>query len=170
MFQPLNPRTRAATILAAVLLSGCASVTTPLDDYLPLITQFGVYKLDINQGNYISQDMVDKLKVGQTRQQVRMTLGTPLVMSAFRADRWDYIYEFQRAGKVREHRQFTAYFNEDQLARWEGDEMPQSAQELNRKAAADSLPQDPYGNDAGFLGKVIDWFRRIGDPTAPPTP
>ncbi len=160
---------RAATMLAVVWLSGCSTVT-PLEDFVPIITQFGVYKLDINQGNYLSQDMVDKLKVGQTKQQVRMVLGTPLVMSAFRADRWDYIYEFRRSGRLREHRQFTAYFADEQLARWEGDEMPQSAQELNRQAATRALPEDPYGNDAGMLGKVIDFFKRIGDPTAPPTP
>ncbi len=165
-----NLRTRAAALLAAVTLSGCASVTTPLDDYFPLITQFGVYRLDINQGNYLSQDMVDKLKVGQTKQQVRMALGTPLLMSVFRDNRWDYIYLFKRAGRVREHRQFTAYFTDDKLARWEGDEMPQSAQDLNRAAASRTLPKDPYGEDAGVMGKVIDFFNRIVDPTAPPTP
>ena len=67
---------------------------------MPMIEQFGVYKLDINQGNYLSQDMVDKLKVGQTRPQVRTILGTPLVTSAFRADRWDYVYEFKRQGRL----------------------------------------------------------------------
>ncbi len=162
---------RIATLLAAVTLAGCASVTTPFDDYLPLITQFGVYKLDINQGNYISQDMVDKLKVGQTRQQVRMTLGTPLVMSAFRADRWDYIYQFKRGGRVREQRQFTVYFTNDQLARWEGDEMPQSAQELNRAGRRRvRCRRTPTARMPACLGKVIDFFKRIGDPTAPPTP
>ena len=86
----------------------------------------GVYKLDINQGNYISQDMVDKLKVGQTRQQVAPALGTPLVADAFHDNRWDYVYEFKRQGRTLEHRQFTVYFVDDKLARWEGDEMPPS--------------------------------------------
>jgi hypothetical protein len=48
--------------------------------------------------------------------------------------------------------------------------MPLSAQDLNRAAAARSLPEDPYGQDAGVIGKIIDFFRRIGDPNAPPTP
>ena len=55
-----------------------------------------LHKLDINQGNYISQDMVDKLKVGQPRQQVRLILGTPLLVTVFRDDRWDYTYLFAR--------------------------------------------------------------------------
>ncbi len=99
-------------------------MTAPFDTFVPLITQFGVYKLDINQGNYLSQDMVEKLKVGQTKPQVRVALGTPLITSAFRDNRWDYVYEFQSAGRLREHRQFTVYFKDDLLARWEGDEMP----------------------------------------------
>ena len=172
---PLIPPLLAAA-LGAMVLAGCAqnaTTTTPaanlFDDYLPIITQFGVYKLDINQGNYISQDMVDKLKPGQTKAQVRAALGTPLVTSAFRDNRWDYVYQFQSSGRVREHRQFTVYFNKDEtLARWEGDEMPQSIQELNRIAATRTLPEDPYGQDAGIIGKVIDIFRNIWNPAAPP--
>ena len=137
-----------------------------IETYIPIITQFGVYKLDINQGNYISQDMVDKLKVGQTRNQVRTFLGTPLITSAFRDNRWDYVYEYQKNGRVREHRQFTVYFKEDSLARWEGDEMPQSAQELNRIAATRTMPEDPYGQDAGIVGKIIDALRKMWDPAA----
>jgi len=170
--RPAAARAAVALVLAAAL-AGCStqnSFTKTLDYYVPIITQFGVYKLDINQGNYLSQDMVDKLKEGQTKAQVRATLGTPLVTSAFRDNRWDYVYEFQRNGRVREHRQFTVYFNNDLLARWEGDEMPQSAQELNRIAASRSLPQDPYGQDAGIMGKVIDFFKKMVDPAAPPTP
>ena len=154
----------------AIAASGCAQMTQPFDNFIPLITQFGVYKLDINQGNYISQDMVDKLKVGQTKAQVRTTLGTPLIVSAFRDNRWDYVYEFQRAGRVGEHRQFTVFFKEDTLARWEGDEMPQSAQDLNRMAATRSLPEDPYGQDAGIVGKIIDFFKKVTDPSAAATP
>jgi len=167
---------RPLSALVVVLsLAGCARTAQveqklSLDDYLPLITQFGVYKLDINQGNYISQDMVDKLKVGQTKPQVRAALGTPLITSAFRDNRWDYVYEFQRAGRVREHRQFTVFFKDDVLARWEGDEMPQSAQELNRIAATRSLPEDPYGQDAGVVGWIIDFFRKVMDPTAAKVP
>jgi outer membrane protein assembly factor BamE len=169
-----SPRLPSLRVIAAagavVVCAGCAQLTTPIDNWFPLITQFGVYKLDINQGNFLSQDMVDRLKVGQTRQQVRLALGTPLVASPFREDRWDYVYKFQRRGRVVEHRQFTVYFKDDLLARWEGDEMPQSAQELNRIAATRSLPEDPYGKDAGVMGKVLDFFNKIVDPAAAATP
>ena len=167
-----RPSVRRALVaaLAGAALAGCTTITQPFDNYIPLITQFGVYKLDINQGNYLSQDMVDRLKAGQTKPQVRGVLGTPLVVSAFRDNRWDYVYEFRSAGRVREHRLFTVYFKDDLLARWEGDEMPPSAQELNRVAATRSLPEDPYGQDAGIVGKVIDFFKKIADPAAAATP
>ena len=161
---------RTLACLAVFAAGGCAQMPESIESYIPIITQFGVYKLDINQGNYISQDMVDKLKAGQTRAQVRTVLGTPLITSAFRDNRWDYVYEYQRNGRVREHRQFTVYFKEDTLARWEGDEMPQSAQDLNRIAATRTMPDDPYGQDAGIMGKIIDMFRKIFDPSAAAVP
>src|SRR5678815_5423335 len=81
---------RAAAVTLALALTGCAT----MDQYLPTWRSFGVYKIDVNQGNYLSQDMVDKLKVGMTQAQVRQVLGTPLIASPFRADRWDYVYEY----------------------------------------------------------------------------
>ena len=62
--------------------------------------------------------------MGQTRQQARLALGTPLVADAFHANRWDYVYEFNRQGQTLEHRRFTVYFVDDKVARWEGDEVP----------------------------------------------
>jgi outer membrane protein assembly factor BamE len=117
---PSTPRSRAlrragplfplaALAAAASLAAGCATIET----YAPTLRSFGVYKLDINQGNFLSQDMVDKLRVGQTKTQVRQILGTPLLVSAFRDSRWDYVYEFTRQGRVVEHRTFTAYFVDD---------------------------------------------------------
>ena len=64
-------------------------MTAPFDTWLPYISQVGVYKIDINQGNYLSQDMIDKLKEGQTKQQVRLVLGTPLITSVFRDNRYN---------------------------------------------------------------------------------
>ncbi|HSQ80245.1 MAG TPA: outer membrane protein assembly factor BamE [Casimicrobiaceae bacterium] len=144
------------TLAAAVAaISGCATT----ENYLPTWRSFGVYKIDINQGNYLSQDMVDKLKVGMTQQQVRLILGTPLVESPFRKDRWDYVYEFSTRGTVREHRNFTVWFADGKVTRWEGDKMPESVVELNRSAAAKALP--PKGSaDAGWWDSFLGIFRK----------
>jgi len=129
-----------------------------MNTYLPDVRQLGVYKLDINQGNYLTQDMVEKLKVGQTRQQVRTALGTPLMASAFHADRWDYVYSYTKNGKEIERRQFVVFFKDDQLERWEGDDAPVSQIELNRIAGTRTLPGDPSAYDEGFFTRMLRWF------------
>ena len=139
---------------AIVALGGCSTV----DQYVPTWRSFGVYKIDINQGNYLSQDMVDKLKVGMTQAQVKQVLGTPLITSPFRPDRWDYVYEYTRQGRVIEHRNFAAYFTDGKLARWEGDEMPQSIVELNRSASAKALPTAAPGEKSAW-DRFLDVFR-----------
>ncbi|MEO8487723.1 MAG: outer membrane protein assembly factor BamE [Betaproteobacteria bacterium] len=141
---------------ACTALSACQTI----DSYLPTFSSFGVYKIDINQGNFITQDMVDRLKVGQSRPQVRLVLGTPLVQSAFRDNRWDYVYEFTRQGRRIDHRQFTVYFADDKLARWEGDEMPQSIADLNKAAAERTLGRMPQTDDPGILGWFVDLFKK----------
>ena len=131
-----------------------------MDTYVPTWRSFGVYKMDINQGNYLSQDMVDKLKVGQSKQQVKQLLGTPLLVSVFRENRWDYDYEFMRQGRVVEHRTFSVYFVDDKLARWEGDEMPASVVELNRVAAARTAGEANWGDQRSWFEKLLDLFKK----------
>ena len=118
-----------------------------------------MYKIDINQGNYLSQDMVDKLKVGMTQTQVKQILGTPLVASPFRPDRWDYVYEYTRQGQVIEHRNFIVWFADAKVARWEGDAMPESVLELNRSASAKALPSSPPA-EKGAWDRFLDVFRK----------
>jgi outer membrane protein assembly factor BamE len=142
----------AAIAFAALSSAGCSTI----DTYMPTLRSFGVYKLDINQGNYLSQDMVDKLKVGQPKSQVRQLLGTPLLISPFRENRWDYVYEFTKQGRVVAHRTFTAYFVEDKLARWEGDEMPQSVAELNREALARTIGEEQWADQGSWWNRFLD--------------
>ena len=139
-------------VLSIVFLSACSAIPNP------------VYKLDINQGNYITQDQVDRLKVGQTRQQVKSALGTPLLADPFHASRWDYVYEFQRRGRTLEHRQFTVYFVDDKLARWEGDELPPPPSEIARTGGGDafldkSLSTAPKTGETNWLQ---DLLKKIG--------
>src|SRR5258706_958946 len=82
------------------------------------------YKIDIQQGNVVTQEMISKLKVGMTRAQVRFALGSPLVVDPFRTDRWDYVYSFQKQGKQVERRRITVIFDEDKLVRIAGDVVP----------------------------------------------
>ncbi|MBI5430370.1 MAG: outer membrane protein assembly factor BamE [Nitrosomonadales bacterium] len=75
------------------------------------------YKMDIRQGNYVTPEMREKLKVGMTRQQVRYVLGTPMINDAFHGNRWDYVYRLERAGKLLVQQSMTLYFEGENLAR-----------------------------------------------------
>jgi outer membrane protein assembly factor BamE (lipoprotein component of BamABCDE complex) len=154
-FRPRRAACAMAIALAVCAAGGCST----LDKYTPSWRSLGVYKIDVNQGNYLSQDMVDKLKVGMTQQQARQVLGTPLVTSPFRPDRWDYVYEYSRQGRVIEHRNFTVHFTDNKVARWEGDEMPQSVVELNRSASEKALAQGS-GGEKSFWDRFLDAFRK----------
>ena len=77
--------------------------------------------MDIQQGNYISQEMVSQLKIGMTKEQVRYVLGTPLVADIFHADRWDYVYYYDPRRGQREARKIAVVFENGKLARVAGD-------------------------------------------------
>ena len=80
--------------------------------------------MDIQQGNVVTQDMIARLEPGMTRNQVRFTLGTPLVVDPFRGDRWDYVFLYAKQGTVTEQRRIVVVFKNDRLARIEGDAAP----------------------------------------------
>jgi outer membrane protein assembly factor BamE len=90
-----------------------------------LVLTAGCYKVDIRQGNYIDQAMVDELKPGMTKNQVQFLLGTPLLSDPFHADRWDYVYRFKPAYKPAEQRHISLFFKGDLLSRVEGSVNPQ---------------------------------------------
>lgn len=102
------------TLMAVLAIAACKNAPD-----LPSV--ISPYRIDIQQGNVITQEMVGKLKAGQTRSQVRFVLGSPLVTDMFHSDRWDYIYLLQRQGKPNERRRLTVIFDGDKLLRLEGD-------------------------------------------------
>lgn len=98
--------------LVATHLSACG---------VPRIPGITPYKPEIQQGNYISQEMIAQLKPGMTREQVRFLLGTPLLTDIFHADRWDYVYWRETTEGRREQRKVALFFAEGKLSRTEGD-------------------------------------------------
>jgi outer membrane protein assembly factor BamE len=103
-----------AVLLGLLGLGGCRQAPE-------LPTVLSPYKIDIQQGNIITQEMLAKLKAGMTRSQVRFVLGSPLVVDPFRGDRWDYVSLYQKQGKEVERRRVTVIFDDDKLIRIEGD-------------------------------------------------
>ncbi len=87
------------------------------------------YRTDVSQGNLISDAMASQLKKGMTRDQVRAILGTPLLVDPFRANRWDYVFDFRRGDGARERRRFSVHFEADLLSHWGGDPLPAKGSE-----------------------------------------
>jgi outer membrane protein assembly factor BamE len=105
---------RLSFLLLLTLLAGCSSGLSPLERLKP-------HKIDIQQGNALTQQMLDKLKLGMTQSQVRFILGTPLLVDPFHVDRWDYVYRLEKEGKVQESRRVTVIFENQLLKALQGD-------------------------------------------------
>jgi outer membrane protein assembly factor BamE len=100
-----------ATACLLVSLAACSSLEFP-----------GVYRLPIDQGNVITQEMVAKLKIGMTPSQVEYIMGTPLVRDPFSRDRWDYIYSLNNQNtEKQEHHNLTAFFVDGKLSEFSTD-------------------------------------------------
>ncbi|MBK1643319.1 cell envelope protein SmpA [Thiocapsa imhoffii] len=95
-----------------------------------------VYRMTVQQGNIITDEMVDQLELGMNKRQVQFVLGTPLLMDFFQADRWDYTYTIRRGHNPMEIRQLTLHFQDDELVRVDGDLQPNPARAQAR------IPED----------------------------
>jgi len=107
-------RLRLALLPCCLALAACSG--TP-----DVVSMLSPYRIDVRQGNYVSQEMAAQLKPGMTRDQVRFVLGTPLVADMFHADRWDYVYRFQPGRGGPQTRRLTVFFENDRLVRVGGD-------------------------------------------------
>lgn len=97
-------------LLAATLLAGCAP-----------------YKMDIRQGNLVTPEQRERLKLGMTHNQVRALLGTPLVADPFHPDRWDYAYQLEHRREQVASQHMTLYFQGDKLVKIDDADMPPPA-------------------------------------------
>ncbi len=83
-----------------------------------------LYKPEVQQGTLLTSEMLEKLKPGMTKRQVRLLLGSPPVSDTFHPERWDYVYSIGRAGENVTPQHLTLYFRNDALLRAEGDLAP----------------------------------------------
>jgi outer membrane protein assembly factor BamE len=146
-------------VVACISLSACS--------YVPrIVTE---YRIDIQQGNVLTQEMVAQLKPGQSKDQVRFILGTPILADVFHAQRWDYVYRFQngRTNAV-DSRRLSVFFDKDgRLERVTGDVDPGQVNDLTGPVAKTqvidlgSLPAGeskplPPPEEKGFFGGLLE--------------
>lgn len=126
---PAQPARWLGLAILIVGLAGCGSVerVKSLGENPP--SWLTPYRVDIGQGNYITESMAAQLKKGMTRDQVRAVLGTPLLIDPFRNDRWDYVFKLQRGDGRQDRRRFTLQFKDDALESWGGDPLPKEGGE-----------------------------------------
>ena len=126
MFVPFRRSALWGMCLAMGLsLAACGSLDSASHQVASVVTP---YRMEVVQGNFVSKEQVAALKPGMGRQQVRDILGTPLVVSVFHADRWDYVFTLKRQGVEPQSRKLVVFFNNDVLDRFEGDDMPSEAE------------------------------------------
>ena len=101
--------------LSFIFLAAC-SVKSPIDYF-----EAKIYKLDVQQGNIITAEMLMGLKPGMTRAQVKYVLGTPLIQDSFHENRWDYIYKMIKDDRLIEERHVVVRFEDDELVDVKGD-------------------------------------------------
>ena len=144
--------------ILSFVLDGCSWVPRPINEY----------KIDVQQGNVLTQEMVSQLKPGLTKDQVRFLLGTPVLMDMFHANRWDYVYRLTKGstGEI-EMRKFSTFYDaNDRLVRVGGDvaaleSSDLSAQPTNKMRELDlgSVPEGtvaPPIEEKGFFGKILE--------------
>jgi outer membrane protein assembly factor BamE len=154
---------RSRTLLVFVLSACLAACSVP--------TRFNAYKIDVQQGNVLSQEMVAQLKPGQSRDQVRFILGTPLLTDIFHQQRWDYVYRYHdgQTGAV-DQRRFSVFFDQNnQLERVAGDVGAAAPEDLSAPSSknrvvdlgslgeGDAAKPMPAPEGRGFFGSMRDW-------------
>ena len=120
--------------LAITCLSACSFVGFP-----------GVYKIDVEQGNIVTQEMADQLKPGMSRRQVRFIMGTPLIEDTFNQDRWDYPYVKRNGLNVLSESLLTVVFEGDTLMTVRGDYLPPAWSE--QSSTEDENPAQPAAEE-----------------------
>jgi len=96
---------------------------------LPQLKIPRVHKIPVQQGNVITQDMVDRLKPGMSRSQVAYVMGEPVLRNTFDDNRWDYVYSLDIPNVLQQVVRMNLYFEGDSLAYFTGDMAPSSAVE-----------------------------------------
>ncbi|WP_437881626.1 outer membrane protein assembly factor BamE [Pseudomonas sp. LRF_L74] len=136
----------------------------------------GVYKIDIQQGNVVTQDMIDQLKPGMTRRQVRFIMGNPLITDTFHAKRWDYLYSIQPGGRQRYQERVSLTFNDsDQLVALGGDFMPGVSRDqaiMGENGTSSVQPEQPQKQDdnkdePAKPGSLLEQIQRDVDSAEP---
>lgn len=139
--KPAPMQKRLAIVLTcALLLAGCSGLRFP-----------GVYRIDIEQGNIVTDDMLAKLKPGMNEAQVRYVMGSPQITDPFEPGRWVYAYRLRRGDRMGEvvEGKVVLTFENGALARWEGNTVPPAARNRVNTSGTPAASAPSQGEGGG---------------------
>ncbi|MCP3868692.1 MAG: outer membrane protein assembly factor BamE [Gammaproteobacteria bacterium] len=141
---------------ASLALSAC-STTDQLGSIIPagLESLPLMYKSDVQQGNVITQEMINRLEPGMSTSQVNYIMGSPMLVDVFHQGRWDYVYTMRRGKNEPEQKRIAIFFEDDRLVRITGDlkpEVPDGPLDL-KEAEVITVPDN--NNRDGIFTKVF---------------
>lgn len=125
MSEPLSRSLRRRTLggiafaVGLAALGACGSTDRSRTGFLE------PYRIDLPQGNYVTQSMLDRVRSGMSPEQVRDALGSPLLGHVFHADRWDYVFRFKHPSGATEQRRVTIRFRDGRVSSVDADPLPQ---------------------------------------------
>lgn len=134
-------RSLALGMALAASCAGLAGCSSPLRNVSA--DSFKPYVPEVVQGNFVSREQRQALRLGMQRTQVRDILGTPLLASVFHADRWDYTFSIRRQGVPPQAFRLTVYFKDDRLAEIDSDDLPSETEFVGRLAGRQNMGKPP---------------------------
>lgn len=153
-----------STLLPLVLLLGNLTACSGMPSSKSWLDVISPYRIDRVQGNVVTREQVNALKEGMPRAVVREILGTPLLVSVFHADRWDYVFTFSRQGAESQSRRVTVYFKGDVLDHYDADDLPSEAEFV---ATLKSLPSNSKLPPMEASAENLEKFPVPAKPVAP---
>jgi outer membrane protein assembly factor BamE len=144
------PAAMAADAEKSAAMANAGAQTTQVTKLQKFMWIFSPYRPNIQQGNFVSQEMLAQLKVGQSRDQVKFILGTPLLTDIFHADRWDYPFYLARGNGELTTSRVTVFFKDDKVERFDGGNLPTERQYIEQIAGKSTYqPAKAPSQDAG---------------------
>lgn len=128
------PEAVAADASKSAAAANAGAHTTTVTKLQKFLWVFTPYRPDIQQGNFVSQEMLDQLKTGMTRDQVKFVLGTPLLTDVFHGDRWDYPFYLARGNGELTTSRVTVYFKDNKVDHFDGANLPTEKEYIARIA------------------------------------
>ena len=154
------PKAAALALAAAAgLTAGCDMPALPDLPSLSSLAEIpGVYRIDIQQGNIVDREMLDRLEIGMESRKVRFILGSPLLVDPFNQNRWDYVYSLRQGSGEETRQRVSVHFVDDRLVRIEDHLDPAAVSELAAERIQTRVKVPERSQPEGLLDRLIPDF------------